>query len=254
MPQTPATVDDLGLQGCLTLWALITAQERRLPVAPTRRLTLAAMELLRDQGVIQVPFPNGRWEANPAALETPLEHLQWQLKWSVYEPAQLFLALEDYLASVEQDEAGLAIRLRLWTDLANAEGERFFELQLRKHRFPGQWAGDIAFAYRGRHLSLAQWRYCIWAAVRHGASQATQFGPEADRIREAIYAELRRRADGITSGPWKGGALPPYHATPESAMARGFLKHLAPLGLGYWTSYASQQALEMAFKSRCEPR
>ena len=37
---TPASVDELGGQGYLYLWALIMGQEHRLPVAQTKRMTL----------------------------------------------------------------------------------------------------------------------------------------------------------------------------------------------------------------------
>src|SRR3546814_7629193 len=77
-PQPPASVDDLGLQGCLNLWALLTGQERRLAIAPTVRMTLIVMNLLREQGVIEVPWPNAIWAAKPEAEQTPLEGLQWR--------------------------------------------------------------------------------------------------------------------------------------------------------------------------------
>ncbi|MDQ2701981.1 MAG: hypothetical protein M3Y70_04020 [Pseudomonadota bacterium] len=233
MPLPPATVDDLGLQGCLSLWALVTAQERRLPLAPTRRRALAALEMLRTQGVIAVPWPQATWDANPAALETPIEGLQWQPTWDVYLPGQLRPALEEYLMAVDRDELAMVARLRLWDDLAAAEAEGFFAQQLTKHRLPGEWSADMSFAWRERTLTLAQWRYCGWAAVRRGASSMQQ-GEDPARVREVIYAELCQRALRLASGAWSNCALPPYHPTPGSALARGFLRLLAPLGMHYW--------------------
>jgi hypothetical protein len=242
VPSPPAHVDDLGLQGCLALWALLTAQERRLAVAPTRRMALASLELLRNQWVIAVPWPRASWDVNPDALETPLEALQWQLVWPVYAPGQLPQALEDWLLAVDRNEDAMAARLRLWTDLAMAEAEGFFGQQLVKHQLPGDWAVDMAFAWRERPLSLAQWRYCAWAAVRRGASRAQQ-GGDRSGLREIIYAELRQRAQHVASGVWTHCALPPYHPTPASALARGFLRLLAPLGMDYWMQSPSLEAL-----------
>lgn len=244
MPLPPATVDDLGLQGSLSLWGLITAQERRLPIAPTRRMALTALEILRKQGVIAVPWPKATWDANPTALETPIEALQWQLTWTVYAPSQLLQALEEYLLAVDRDEMAMAARLRLWTDLAAAETEAFFAQQLTKHRLPGDWASDMAFAWNGRALSLAQWRYCAWAAVRRGASHAQQ-GADPSRLREIIYEELRLRAQRVATGVWSNGALPPYYPTPASALARGFLRLLAPLGMDYWMLPPNSNALSV---------
>lgn len=72
----PATVDELGLQGCLYLWALLTGQARRLPIAPTKRMSLVVMALLQDHAVIEVPWPETRWEFKPDAQITPIEGLQ----------------------------------------------------------------------------------------------------------------------------------------------------------------------------------
>ena len=58
----PATVDELGLRGCLYLWALLTGQKCRLPIAQTKRMTLVAMGYLQERGVIEVPWPEPRWE------------------------------------------------------------------------------------------------------------------------------------------------------------------------------------------------
>lgn len=250
---SPATVDDLGLQGCLYLWAMSTSQERRLPIAPTRRMTLKVMELLREQGVIAVPWPMAAWEAHPSAKQTPIEGLQWDLAWTVYEPLQLTLALEDYLVAVARDDLGMSLRWGLWMDLAAAEAECFYEQQLVKHHLPGDWSADLAFVHRERDLSIAQWRYCAWAAVRRGASLALQFGPQQDAIRDAIFSELRRRASSVASGQWSRGALLPYQTTPGSALARGFVKLLAPLGINYWSVSPSLEGLAMAFPSKPDP-
>lgn len=241
----PATVDELGLQGCLYLWGLLTGQERRLPIAPTKRLALVVMALLQEHGLIEVPWPDARWELQPDAKTTPIEGLQWRLTWAVYEPALLTVALEDYFDNVERDDFSTALRLRLWLELGSAEAERFFEQQLAKHRFPADWAQDMVFACRDSSavLTIAQWRYCAWAAVRRGASMALQQGLQADGLRDGIYQELRRRAASVASGIWTGCSFPPHNVMPESALARGFVQHLTALGPLYWTGWPSIETL-----------
>jgi hypothetical protein len=239
----PATVDDLGLQGCLYLWALLASQQFRLPVAPTRRLTLVAMTLLREHGVIEVPWPEPRWPLMPGVQETPLENLQWRLTWPTYDETLLATALEEYLAGIGRDDFATAVRLRLWNELSAAETERYYEQQLIRHRLPGDWAQDAAFATRGgpSHLSLSQWRYCAWAAVRHGASLAMQHGTQAEGLRESIYQELRKRANAVSA--WSNCAFPPRNSVPDNALSRGFTQKLTRLGGLFWSEPPSAEIL-----------
>lgn len=240
----PATVDELGLQGCLFLWALLTGQDQRLPIGQTRRMTLVVLSHLQERGIIDLPWPNERWELQPDAPSTPIENLQWRLAWQAYEPDRLTEALEDYFDSLDRDDFAIAVMLRLWVDIGSADTERFFEQQLVKHRFPGGWAQDIAFAYRECNvLTLAQWRYCAWAGVRRGASLALQQGPQADGVREAIYQEVRRRASAVASGAWSGCSFPPFSPQPESAVGRGFAYKVTRLGPLYWTGWPSADVL-----------
>ncbi len=245
MAQAPATVDELGLPGCLYLWALLTAQDRRLPVAPTRRMTLVVLAALHERNVIDFALTDGDWELKPDIRTTPIESLRWRLTWTVYEPHLLTIALEDYFDTLERDDFTTAARLRLWTDLGSAEAEHFFEQQLVKHKFPAEWAQDMAFAYRERTpaLTIAQWRYCAWAAVRRGASMALQQSLQADGLREAIYQEIRRRAASVASGTWTGCSFPPYNPQPDSALSRGFAAQVTRLGPLYWTGWPSVEAL-----------
>ena len=69
---SPSTLDDLGVPGCLALAALLTAQERRTAIAPTRLRALAQLHQLRDLRIIDTPWPELRWAMEPAAEETPL--------------------------------------------------------------------------------------------------------------------------------------------------------------------------------------
>jgi hypothetical protein len=203
----PPTLDDLGIHGCLSLAALLAAQSHRIPVTPTRRMTLAFMNQLREVGVIDAPWPAAKWEMEPAAEETPLEQIQWRYAWTSHVRDRLPLALEDFLQGTPRDDYGLACRLRLWQELATAEAERFFESQLVKHHLDGTWAQDLTFVVRETRaeLPVAQWRYCCWAATRYAAAQAQRYrGTVAPRLREDMYAELKRRAARLASGDWSG--------------------------------------------------
>ncbi len=232
-PTPPATIDDLGLPGALYMGALMETCARRSRVAPTRRMTLALMVQLRDLGLIEVPWPESRWEAAPEARETPIEGLQWRFTWNAYEADRLAPALRDYLQTVPRDDFAIALRLELWRELAVAEGERFFESQLSKHQFDTGWAQDLVFVHRecGLELSAAQWRYCAWAATRQGASFAQQQKvPDPARVREIIFAEPRKRVGPVASGQWTNTSFMPFNARPESALSTLFVENLTTLG------------------------
>lgn len=242
----PSTLDDLGVPGCLSLAALLTAQERRTPIAPTRRMALAQLLQLRDLGIIATPWPELRWAMEPAAEETPLEQIQWRYAWSDYLRAGLLDALRDFLEAVPRDDYGLALRLRLWTELAAAEAENFLEAQLKKSRFDPAWAQDMAFVVRDVQvvLPIAQWRYCAWAAVRQGASFAyQQAAADSTAVREAIFHELKRRAAWVGRGDAHQFSFAPFHPRPDNAMSRLFVETLAPIDIAFWTLPPSLEAL-----------
>lgn len=245
-PTLPATLDDLGLTGAIDLGALMTAQARRLKVAPTRRMTLAVLERLRTLGLIDVPWPEPRWEVAPDARETPIEGLQWRLAWMAYVPADLGDACIDYLCSVPRDDYGIALRLRLWRELILAEAESYFEYQLEKHQFDAAWAQDLAFVARDTRvdLSAAQWRYCAWAATRQGASyQLQQRSPDPVRVREVIHAELRRRIGPVASGQWSNASFVPRSPQPDNALSRLFAFELTHLGAIFWAMAPDELSL-----------
>lgn len=248
-PVPPPTLDDLGIQGCLALAALLMAQDRRIPVAPTRRLSLAMLHALREQGIIEAPWPEGRWDLDPTAEETPIEQIQWRYSWGDYLRPGLLTALEEFLEEVPHDDYGIATRLRLWSDLTAAEAERFFESQLAKHHFDTSWASDLAFVIRDSRLVLpiAQWRYCCWAATRFGASLAQQLrGAEPVAIREGICSELRKRAQRLANGDWSNCAFVPFNPLPESAASRLFIKHLTRLRSAFWTLPCEAESVLLA--------
>lgn len=256
-PVSPPTLDDLGIEGCLALAALLMAQDCRIPVAPTRRHSLALLHALREQGIIEAPWPEARWELDPTAEETPIEQIQWRYAWKDYLRPGLLLTIEDFLEEVPHDDYGLASRTRLWHDLAAAEAERFFETQLARHHFETSWASDLAFVIRDSRLMLpiAQWRYCCWAATRYGASLAQQLrGIESSVIREGIYAELRKRAQRLAKGDWSNCSFVPFNPTPESAASRLFSAKLTRLGRTFWTlPYEAESVLLARTLSKSVP-
>ncbi|MBS0200420.1 MAG: hypothetical protein JSR70_08210 [Proteobacteria bacterium] len=238
MTPPPETLDDLGLQGCFALGALLLAQSRRISVAPTRRMSLGLLGLLREQGVIDTPWPEATWPLDPSAEETPIERLQWRYVWPAYQRDGLLTDIEEFLDGVARDDYGLALRQRLWFDLGAAEAEQFFEAQLSKHRFAPAWAQDLAFVIRdgGYMMPIAQWRYCCWAATRHGASLAQQMAvPNPNAIREGIFAELNRRAQRVSMGDWGNCAFAPANPRPANAAGKLFTTLLTPLGPQFWT-------------------
>lgn len=246
MPTLPATLDDLGLTGALGLGALLLAQHRRLRVAPTRRMALAMLGRLRDVGLIDVPWPAPRWELVTDAQETPIEGFQWKLLWDAYVRADLLDAVIDYLRSIPRDDYGIAIRLRVWRELAVAEGERYLEYQLTKHQFDPTWAQDLVFVQKecGLELSAAQWRYCAWAAVRQGGSFAQQQrAPDPARVREVIFADLRRRVGPVASGQWANASFAPRTPHPDNALTQLFVDDLTVLGPMFWSFIPSELAL-----------
>lgn len=244
-PSIP-TVDDLGLQACIYLAALFRAQEERTYVTPASRLTLAIMVELKTLGVIDAPWPDSRWDLEPRAEITPIEGFQWLYKWTAYPRGSVYDAIVELIESVPVDEMRGEWRVKLWQSLSMAEIESYFGMQLAKHRFERKWASDIEYVYRECRpaMSIARWRYCCWAAVRHGASSSRQQAfPDLGAVREAIYSELRKRADLVCTGEWPGCTFPPTNPRPQNALGRLFVDYLSKVGSGYWTSPATDVGL-----------
>lgn len=203
------------------------------------------MSLLRDLGVIEFPTSEGQWSSVPNVEQTHIEQWQWRYRWNTHLRSALLPALEDYLDAVPRDDYGLALRLQLWEELAIAEAQRFFEQQLAKNRFEPNWARDLIFVHRDTRpaLSIGQWRYVCWAAVRHGASIAhRQPSSELATVREAIFTQLRRRAGYVGSGTWTNCSFPPINPLPDSALGRLFTTRLARFGSAFWTEVPSAEA------------
>lgn len=239
------TVEDLGLQGCVYLSALLQAQEEALSVTPTDRLTLSIMAELKGIGVIDAPWPESRWKLEPRAEITPVEGFQWRYAWSVYARNRIAEALDEYLQSIPREYLACPWRTELWQMLSVAETEQYFEHQLVKHRFEASWAQNIELILLEQRppLSISRWRYCCWAAVRHGASVSQQqASPDTAVIRDAIYRELRRRADHVASGAWPNCSFPPSNPRPTNALGRHFVDVVSRIQDAFWTLPASDTA------------
>lgn len=239
LTDVPASLDDLGALNVFGLASLLLVREQRLPVAPTRRLTTQLMRRLCDAGVIVTPWPEAQWMAEPRAETTPLERLHWRYVWQAYTLDELLGPLVSHLADLCSTAAGKELCALIWSQLAAAEAESFFAGQLRKHGFDDEWAPDMEYAIRNAPiaLSIAQWRYCAWAAVRHGASLSQQRCGQlaTDVLRDNIYRELLKRASHAASPMSRGCSLPPFSPLPHSAAGQLFAQYMIRLGEAFWT-------------------
>jgi len=245
-PKSFPHVDSLDTQTRLYFAALLLAQVSRLPVSPTRGMTLSLMGDLRDAALILVPWPCSDWTLEVRAERTPIEDLQWRPYVGAGRFGELLDLLRKSLQLLPFDDKGNTVRVELWKQLSSAEASLFFERQLRKHQFDVAWAQDLLYAQRDcpHPLSIASWCYCCWAATRHGASIAQQQrAPDATLVREAIYAELQRRMSYLAAGKWANCAFPPPVAEPKNAIGKIFVSDLAPMGMEFWTVPASLEGL-----------
>jgi hypothetical protein len=220
------------------------AQEERRRLGATSRQALTILHALRCRGVIEIPADAA---LAPGVEITPMEMLPWSFTWPAYHREQLLPAVLEELEAWPVDAMSVVERLRLWQELALTEAEAFFAAQLAKHGFDVGWASDLVFAQRqcGVELSIAQWRYCTWAATRHGASVALQQRPGADReaLREAIFIELGRRAVQVGKGRWPDAGFPPRHPLPLDGFGLAFVKHLTGLRETFWTAIPAPETL-----------
>lgn len=232
----PPTIEDLGVDGALYLLALLLAQAGRRTVTPTRKLTLQALGTLRDQGVIALPWPSTQWEVEPDAETTPMEELQWRYTWTAYSRPGLTEALSDYLQNIPCNEEGVELRVRLWRLIFRAECQQFLEFHLTRSHLPVEWALDTPFLLdsQSSDLSLGQWRYCLWAAVRQGGAMSAQKIHSDAAIRERVFEEAKRRAGAIASGRWTVQGFDPREDEPFSALSRAYLRNFARIGPAFF--------------------
>lgn len=247
MSISPATVDDLGVRGALYLWALLTAHQRRLPVAPTERLTCVALQTLREHGVVATPLSRTPSRDKSVIQHTPIENLEWQYKWKAYAQRDVIRALDDFLVGIDHGEHATDVRLVLCKEIGAAEAESFFEHQLVRHSFPAHWSSDMAYAQQqcSQTLTPAQWRYCAWAAVRRATALAMQHRKPTE-LRETVFHEIGRLAARIAAGTWTAESFMPRNADLTSALTRGLISRLTNLGARFWTMLPTEEVLLQA--------
>lgn len=232
----PDTIDDLGIQGSLQLAALLATREQRVPLAPTTAASWQVIERLSNLGLVYSPGPDPH--AGPGYHYTPMEALPWRFTWSAYIEEQLLPALLDFLRQLDRDEPTLDLRVSAWRELALWEAQSFLEDQLQRHHFDPAWARDLSFVYYSSQpeLSIGQWRYVGWAAVRHGASVAQRLGANAsERIREGIFTQLQSRTSYARGSAWAASFGGPP-GLPRSSISRIFVRDLCSLDQHFWTA------------------
>jgi hypothetical protein len=240
------SVDQLGAQNCFALGSLLFAHASRLAVAPTRKVTTQMMHRLCNAGVIATPWPDAQWKGQQQANTTPIERLEWAYTWRASTLSELPEHLFKFLSKLRRTTQGRENCVAIWKEIAVAEAQSFFKEQLVKHHFDGEWADDIEYAFHSApdSLSIAQWRYCGWAAVRHGASFSQQHGSQLSReaLREAIYKELLKRARYVRSPGYSKCKLAPFDPLPRNAAGQ-LVQAMSGLGAAFWSERPSQSAV-----------
>lgn len=247
MQTVPNTIDDLGVQGALQLAALLKTSRDRMPLAPTRAASWTVIERLISLGLVASPGADA--DAGPTNHYTPMEALPWRFTWGAYIEGEVLPALLDFLRQMDRDEPTLDLRVSIWRELALWEAQSFLEDQLQRHHFDPMWARDLAFVYHNAQpeLSIGQWRYVAWAAVRHGASVAQRLGANASSYtREGIFKQLQTRIAYARGSTWAASFSGPP-GPPRSSISRIFACDLCSLDQAFWTS---PPAVEHLFSHR----
>jgi len=197
-------------------------------------MTIQLLDVLRQRGVIELPWPAPQWELPPKGYLTPIEQLAWSYEWKDVELGGLEHHLEDLLQSRYFDDPEQSVCL--WRDLVRAECIDYFEHQLGKHGFDLSWTTDIDWLpeYYFDQLSLVRWKYLIWSSVRHGATECLISKFSQKKTREAIAAMLgsSQRWNYTVNGNFEG--LIPAHPTHYNLMGKAFSKSFSNLGLRFW--------------------
>lgn len=223
------------MREALALAALLSLDTKREPLAATSQGAWSIIETLSGLGVVSTPGPDQL--SNPRLSITPLEQFPWLYEWTPYIRASLLPDLLHYLAAAPRDDYALGIRARIWKEVAGFEARSFFESQLLKSRLEPGWAVDIDYVYASTtpELSLGQWRYVAWAAVRHGGSLAQQFGSSGHpKVREGVYRQLQTRVGLARSASWAAN-FSSCRTLPANAYGRIFVEYLCGMGHMFWT-------------------
>lgn len=198
-------------------------------------MTVRVLEALGQRGIVELPWPNTRWELPPRGYLAPLEQLSWDYVWTAFEIGGLGYAIEQALEDRPRDEFYRDDLVRVWRALVQAECVEYFEFQLGKHGMDKSWSCDLSWLPRHYQddLSLSRWKYLIWSAVRHGAMHCMGSRCDPVQTRGAIASMLGslQRLDFAMRGEFDG--FLPKHALPHSLMAATFTR-ATQLGLSYW--------------------
>lgn len=243
MGTLPKTVEELSPQVAALLLAVCRSTQQWAPLTPCRSDTIEVLDLLKEHGLIEVPWPETAWRLPIKGYELPIEQLGWRYVWGAYPFASLSQALEDRLTEVAWHADMPVERLRLWEFLLASEAQGFLERQLEQHQFSPEWAQDLRWVMnRSEKMSLAKWRYVIWAAVRKGAAETQRVNSTPERVRKTIHDELEFRADKVASGAWGKAELIPKSNAPFNLAAQVLTLTVLPIAADYWTSVPSRWA------------
>ncbi len=213
-------------------------------------MTVHILDALRLRGIIDVPWPAARWELPPRGYLTPMEQLSWDFVWPTMQLAGLEPHLEDLLreyscAPSSQDEL-----VAVWRALIRAECVGYFEFQLAKHGLEPAWSADLDWlpAHYLDDLSLVQWKYLIWSAVRHGSMEClrSRFNPQQTRNAIAGMLASSHRLGYALGGTFEG--FRPRSLQPYSLMGDSMLLFASQLGSLYWTEPPNELALVKSLK------
>lgn len=237
-------LSDLSVYEACGLLALIKSRDVRRPVSPTKVMTIHILEALRVRGVVEVPWPAERWQLPPRGYLAPIEQLSWDFVWPAMPLEGLQPHLEDFLREHSCAESSRDELIVLWRSLIRGECIEYFEYQLSKHHLDPAWSDDLGCLppHYLDDLSLLQWKYLIWSAVRHGTMVFMRFR-NMQHTRNEVARELASpRRFGIARGGTFEGFFP-RSLRPYSLMGNCMLDFASQLESRYWSEPPNEHAL-----------
>ena len=235
-------VSSLAPLRALDLASLLMATEQRVPLAPTQLAAWTVIERLVAERIIECRGPVA--SSDVSFKRTSIERFPWQYVEGTPYRSVTLEELNNYLLSMLRDEPALQLRLSVWNELLLWESTAFLQQQLAKHFLDPDWADDLTYLPKPllSEISIGQWRYVIWAAVRKGAAKAQAQAGSRWSVRDTIYEELQRRLRYARQSSWTAKFTHP-RLKPDSAMSRTFVECLSTLGADFWTCVPSTHAL-----------
>jgi hypothetical protein len=235
---------DLNLFDVAGVIALMRSVGTRRPLCPTEAMSLNLMARLAEIGVIECGWPE-EWSPDSAVHLTPGEGVAWRYDPSAPEELALHAYSITHLVTAATDPETEPERTEFWWRLAEAEAESYLSYQLDRYRLNPAWATEISKYFRSvGPLTIAEWRYCVWAAARRGAAEYLSSDGDEDATSHAVLTELLWRARQIHSGTWANMSFVPLQREPYTLLAQVFAQFLVPPGLDYWTSAPADWSLE----------